>query len=89
MVALICSDPGVTVKADLQCTVAMIIIIIEQTHMEFLAKVRISLCFKAMFQSLFGNAGRTTHVLIRTVGATANKSWREVRGEVVYVLIKL
>ncbi len=42
--------------------------------------MRISLCFEAMLQSLFGNAGRTTHVLIRAVGATANESWRRGGG---------
>lgn len=33
--------------------------------------------FDSMLQSLLGNAGRSTHVLIRAVGAAANQSWKE------------
>lgn len=57
IVALICSDPGVTVKEDLEQTGQM-------DHSAQLRGRGDSLCLHSMFECLSGNACRATHVLV-------------------------
>ena len=56
MVALICSDPGVTVNEDLTQE--------SYDHNKVMILLIISLCLEAMFKCLTGDTGRSTHVLV-------------------------